>query len=119
MRAKQLRQGILIGVLLLVASWLLSLIWGLAGKARVAVEEAHNAQSQYQTLEERKAMLEANLALLGTKRGQDAAIRTAFGVARPGEEVIVVVPPVPATTTLTLLWWQKDIKLVVLKFYRS
>ena len=107
MRAKQLRQGILIGVLLLVASWLLSLIWGLAGKARVAVEEAHNAQSQYQTLEERKAMLEANLALLSTARGQDAAIRTAFGVARPGEEVIVVVPPVPATTTPPLPWWQK------------
>ena len=107
MRTKQLRQGILIGVLLLVAFWLLSLTWGLAGKARVAVEEAHNAQSQYQALEERKAMLEANLAALETGRGQDAAIRTAFGVARPGEEVIVVVPPVLATTTPPLSWWQK------------
>ena len=70
MHAKQLRQGILIGVLLLVAFWLLSLIWGLAGKARVAVEEAHTVERQYQALEERKAVLEANLAALSTARGQ-------------------------------------------------
>ena len=107
MHAKQLRQGILIGVLLLVAFWLLSLIWGLAGKARVAVEEAHTVERQYQALEERKAVLEANLAALSTARGQDAAMRAAFGVARPGEEVIVVVPPVPATTTPPASWWQK------------
>ncbi len=107
MRAKQLRQGFFAGVLLLVAFWLMSLIWGLVGKARIAVVEAHNAQRQYQALEERRVILEENLATLSTPRGQDAAIRTAFGVARPGEEVIVVVPPVLATTTLSLPWWQK------------
>lgn len=107
MRARQLRQGILIGILLLVIFWLLSLIWGLAGKARVAVNEAHNVERQYQTLEERKVSLEANLSALKTERGQDSAIRTTFGVARPGEEVVVVVPPVPATTTTPLSWWQK------------
>ena len=58
-------------------------------------------------LEERKTSLEANLAALETARGKDAAIRTAFGVARPGEEIIVVVPPSPATTTPPLSWWQK------------
>jgi cell division protein FtsB len=67
-------------------------------------------QRQYQTLEERKAILEANLAVLDTKRGQDAAIRTAFGVARPGEEVIVVVPPVSTATTTALSWWQKILR---------
>ncbi len=107
MRAKQWRQGLLIGFLLLVAFWLLSLIWGLVGKAQIAVQEAHNAERQYQALEERKATLAANLAALATGRGQDAAIRTAFGVARPGEEVIVVVPPVAATATPPLSWWQK------------
>ena len=107
MRARQLRQGILISVLLLVVFWLLSLIWGLAGKAWIAVNEAHNVERQYQTLEERKASLEANLSALKTERGQDAAIRTTFGVARPGEEVVVVVPPTPATTTTPLSWWQK------------
>lgn len=52
-------------------------------------------------------MLEANLAALRSERGQDAAIRTAFGVARPGEEVIVVVPPEMKAPTTTQTWWQK------------
>lgn len=107
MRAKQWRQGFLIGVLLLAAFWLLYLIWGLAGKAHIAVTQANDVKWQYQALEKRKATLEANMAALGTDRGKDAAIRTAFGVARPGEEVIVVVPPTPATTTPPLSWWEK------------
>lgn len=107
MHAKEWRQGIIVSILLLISFGLISLIWGLVGKTRIAVKEAHNAQRQYQMLEERKAALETNLAALETARGQDAAIRTAFGVARPGEEVIVVVPPTPATTTPELSWWQK------------
>jgi cell division protein FtsB len=107
MHAKQLRQGFLIGILLLVIFWLLSLIWGLAGKANIAVSQAHEAKWQYQALEERKAMLEANLAALATERGKDTSIRTAFGVARPGEEVIVVVPPDPKTPTSSPSWWQQ------------
>ncbi len=107
MRAKQWREGFIIGILLLVALWLLYLISGLVGKARVAVTEANDARRQYQALEERKATLEANVDLLETARGKDAAIRTAFGVARPGEEVIVVVPPATATPTSTPPWWQK------------
>ncbi len=107
MRAKQWRQGILIGVLLLVSFWLMSLIWGLSGKAHIAVSQAHEAEMQYQALEERKTALAATLAALATERGQDAAIRTAFGVARPGEEVIVVVPPATATPTTMPSWWQR------------
>ena len=107
MRAKQLRQGILIGVLLFAAFWLVSLIWGLVGKAQIAVLQANNAKRQYQTLEERRTALEANLSALETERGRDAAIRTTFGVARPGEEVIVVVPPATSTPTTTPSWWQK------------
>ncbi|MHB8710024.1 MAG: hypothetical protein ACYC6X_00520 [Minisyncoccota bacterium] len=107
MRAKQWREGVLIGFLLLAAFWFLSLIWGLVGKTVVAVGEARSVERQYQALEERKAILSANLAALGTDRGEDAAIRTAFGVARPGEEVIVVVPPVATTSPPSLSWWQK------------
>ena len=107
MRAKEWQQGILIGILLLVAFWLVSLIWGLAGKTHIAVSQANDARQQYQALDARRASLEANLAALATSRGQDAAIRTAFGVARPGEEVIVVVPPTAATATPSLTWWQK------------
>ncbi len=107
MRAKEWRQGVVIGILLLVAFWLVTLIYGLAGKAQVAVSQANEAKAQYQSLEARKAILEANLAALGTARGKDAAIRTAFGVARPGEEVIVVVPPATSTPTATPTWWEK------------
>ena len=107
MRAKQWRQGLLIGFLLPVAFWLSSLIWGLVGKTQIAVDEAHKAQRQYQALKERKAALEANVAALETVRGRDSAIRTSFGVARPGEEVIVVVPPAATTPAPPLSWWQK------------
>lgn len=107
MRAKQLRQGILIGVTVLVACWLLSLIWGLIGKAQIAVGEAHDVQLQYKELEARKQALEANLSTLATDRGLDAVIRTTFGVAKPGEEVIVVVPPSTTTPVSTPSWWQR------------
>ena len=107
MRAPQFRQGVFAGAFLLVALGLSSLIWGLVGKARIAIEEAHTVERQYKALEERKAALVANLATLATERGEDAAIRTAFGVARPGEEVIIVVPPATATPTSTPPWWEK------------
>jgi cell division protein FtsB len=107
MRAKDLRQGILLGVLAVAALWLGSLIWGLAGKAHVALSQEREAKHEYQSLEGRKQTLEANLAELDTPRGQDAAIRTAFGVAKPGEEVIVVVPRASTTATSTKPWWGK------------
>ena len=98
----------MIGVLLLIAVWLSSLIYGLAGKAQIAINEARDAKRQYQALEARKQALEANLSALATPRGQDAVIRTTFGVARPGEEVIVVVPLATTTATPTpASWWQK------------
>jgi len=106
MRAKQLRRGILIGVLLLVAFWLLSLMWRLAGKVQIAVSQADDAKRQYQAIEERKVALEASIAALSTERGRDAAIRTSFGVAKPGEEVIVVVPSATTAPTTTPSWWQ-------------
>ena len=107
MRTAEWQRGILIGVLLVVIAWLISLIVGLAGKAQIAISQANDSKRQYQSLETRKASLSANLAALATERGQDAAIRTAFGVARPGEEVIVVVPPTSTAPTSTAPWWQR------------
>ena len=97
----------MLGVLLLVGLWLVSSIWGIAGKARIAVSEAEQARGQYASLEERKAKLAANLAELDTSRGKDAAIRTTFGVAKAGEEVIVVVPPAPSPSPSRLPWWRR------------
>ena len=107
MHVKQVRQGIVIGVLLVVVFWLGSLIWGLLWKAEIAVTQANETRKQYESLEARKATLQANLAALATPRGADAAIRTAFGVARPGEEVIVVVPPSTTTPPVVPPWWQQ------------
>ncbi len=107
MRGRSVRQGAITGGLLLVALWLGGLIWGLASKAEIAMKEAREVQEQYEVLEVRKEKLQANVAALETDLGKDTAIRTAFGVARPGEEVIVVVPPAPATTTPEKSWWDK------------
>ncbi len=107
MHANQWRKGILVGLLLLVSFWLLSLIWGLAGKARIAISQAREVEHQYRSFEGRKIALTESLAALATERGQDAAIRTAFGVARPGEEVIVVVPPMAPVATSTRSLWEK------------
>ncbi len=107
MRANQWKKGVIVGILALMSAWLMALIWGLVDKTELAVSEAHRVEQQFSTLEGRKAVLEGNMAALGTARGQDTAIRTSFGVARPGEEVIIVVPPAVATTTPQLTWWQK------------
>ena len=107
MRGKQLRQGIILGILALLALWLVSLIWGLSGKARIAISQANDARRQYEALETRKETLQANVEALSTPRGNDAAIRTAFGVARPGEEVIVVVPPASSTPPARKPWWRR------------
>ena len=107
MRTKEWKKGVIAGFLMLVAFWLGSLIWGLAGKAQIAITQANEVKRQYAMIEARKATLEANLATLRTEHGRDAAIRTSFGVARPGEEVIVVVPPAATTPTATPSWWQR------------
>ena len=107
MRAKEFRQGVMIAGLLLVALWLGSLIWSLGEKARVAITEADNTKAQFQNLEARKDKLESDITAFNTPRGQDAAIREAFGVAKSGEEVIVVVPPAEASSSPPESWWQK------------
>jgi cell division protein FtsB len=99
------RQVLISVALAASALWLGSLIWNLGSKAQLAWQQAHDTKSEYQQLEARKATLQANLDALQTPRGQDAAVREAFGVARPGEEVIVVVPPVATSTPVKPPWW--------------
>ena len=96
-----------LGLLLLCSAWLGYLIWSLSQKAVIAWNEEHLAKAQYASLEARRKVLEARLQALQTPRGQDAAIREAFGVAKLGEEVIVVLPQPVATSTPERSWWQK------------
>jgi len=107
-RMHPLRQGVIIAVLVLVIFWFSSLILGLVGKAQFAWNTAHETEIQSATLQKREHTLQANIATLATPRGRDAAIRTAFGVARPGEQVIIVVPPQHSSATLTTTpWWHR------------
>lgn len=94
---KYIRQGILIGIFILVMVWLGSLIVGLFSKAQIAWETAQHTQHEAQVLKHRANILEQNMHTLDTARGYSASVRTAFGVARPGESVIIVVPPVTTT----------------------
>jgi hypothetical protein len=107
MRGTELKHGLIVGVEILASLWLLSLIWGLVGKTQLAITQAADERRQYEELEARKSALTASIAAYKTPEGQDAAIRTAFGVARPGEEVIVVVPPATVTPTSTPSFWEK------------
>lgn len=107
MRARDVRQAVVVGALLVVSIWLASLIWGLVGKAGIAIQQEQDAKRQYQELEARKSVLASNIAALDTARGQDQAIREAFGVAKPGEEVIVVVPPASTTPSAKKSWWAR------------
>lgn len=87
--------------------WMLWLIWGLIGKEEIARKAAATAHTQLTSLEDRKATIQGDLDTLSTPRGKDAAIRTAFGVAKPGEEVIIVVPAATSAPTSTpQTWWQ-------------
>src|SRR3989344_5970415 len=107
MHTKQLRRGVLVGALVLVAFWLMSLIWGLAEKARVAVGQEAEVRHEFEGLEVRRHTLEANLAELDTPRGKDEAIRTAFGVAKAGEELFVEVPRPASSAHSTPGFWQR------------
>lgn len=107
MQMKHWRRGLLIGVLLLVNVWLLSHIINLAEKARIAMSHAREVRAEYDALEKRTGDLRKDLADLATPRGKDAALRTAFGVARPGEELVVVVPPDAPAAPPQQSWWQK------------
>ena len=107
MRAHEWRQGLWIALLALVIVWLAYLIWGLSGKVAVALQEEREVRAQHSALLLRREALEADVEELKTARGQDAAIREAFGVAKSGEEVIVLVPPTEATATPPLPWWKR------------
>jgi len=106
-RTKALRDAALCAFLALVAVWLGFKVYDLAGKADVAWQAAHEAQVEASSLAARESELNAHIAELKSPRGQDAAIRTAFDVAKPGEEVIIVVPPKAVQATSTPSFWQR------------
>jgi cell division protein FtsB len=103
----RMREYVIAALLALVIVWLVSLIFGIARKEEIARTTVAETKEELAQLEVRKETLQANIAELGTDRGQEASLRQTFGVAKPGEEVIIVVtekdlPPPPEVT-----WWAR------------
>ncbi len=87
--------------------WALSLVWDIAAKEERAREGVAGTKQEFAALASREATLKRDLDELATPRGQEAAMREALGVARPGEEVIIVVPPEEAPPPPPKKhWWQ-------------
>ncbi|MEA2701397.1 MAG: hypothetical protein QOE22_106 [Candidatus Parcubacteria bacterium] len=99
-------------VLALLIIWLLSLIWNIARKEEIARGTVRETQAELAQTKEREAILESNLAELGTDRGQEASLRQTFGVAKPGEEVIIVVPEKEVAAPPELPWWRKALDFI-------
>ena len=60
-------------------------------------------------LQDRKAALDAEIASLGTERGQEEEIRGKLGLAKPGESVTIItdVATSAPTTTPAESWWDR------------
>lgn len=71
----------------------------LSGKEHDARIKRLEAEREYRSIEERKEVLERDLHVLETPRGQEALVRSSFDVGKEGEEVIVVLDALPATST--------------------
>jgi cell division protein FtsB len=107
-----MREYAIAAILALIIIWLLSLIFGIARKEEIARSAVGETRAELELLRERETILEANLAELATDRGQEATLRQAFGVAKPGEEVIIVVPEKQMVPPPTLPWWRKALNLI-------
>jgi cell division protein FtsB len=104
---KRIGEYVITALLVLVILWLLWMIWGIARKEERARSAVADTRAELALLEERKAVLEGNLAELATERGKEATLRQTYGVAKPGEEVIIVVPPKEEPLAPHIPWWKR------------
>lgn len=65
--------------------------WGMYGKMADASIAEEGSERELAALETQKAAVTASLEELSTARGQEAALRERYGVARPGEGVMQIV----------------------------
>lgn len=106
-RKQEIGQYALAALLALAILWFSWLVFGIARKEEIARRAVADTKAELASLNERKTVLEANMAELSTERGQEATVRQTYGVARPGEEVIIVVPPEEEPMEVKLPWYKK------------
>lgn len=83
-------------------------VWEVYGKEYESRLLRQQAEREANDLREQKDTLTAHLERLKTDRGKEAALRSQYGVAREGEELIVIVEtqqPVPIQASSTMQQW--------------
>ena len=87
--------------MLALTVFVLFALWAVLGvfqKERDSKTLREEAELQLKDLEKREIALRARIASLETQRGQEAALRDAYGVGKEGEAMVQIVDK-PATST--------------------
>ena len=104
--------------MLALCIFILFALWAVIGvfqKERESQDLRKDAEAQLRELQKREIALKARIESLETERGQEAALRDAYGVGREGEGMVQIVDR-PATTSeqygeervswfQRLFWW--------------
>ncbi len=101
-----------LGVFILFSLWA---VIGVFQKERESRELREEAEVQVKELQKREAALKARIASLETARGQEEALRDAYGVGKEGEAMVQIVEKAATSTPETktenktwlqrLFWW--------------
>ena len=106
-QARKAGEYLLAGVLAIVLLVLVWAVWGIARKEEKARNAVEDRKAELAILQERKAVYEANVAELGSQRGQEGTLRQNHGMAKAGEEVIIVVQPKDDGLDPHLPWYKR------------
>lgn len=89
--------GLLVLGFLAIASLLGA--WRMYQRLAAATDAENASKAQLALVSAQEAQVQSDIAELDTPRGQEAALRERYGVAKPGEGVIQVVHTTQATST--------------------
>ncbi|MGC9602718.1 MAG: hypothetical protein ABSE76_03195 [Minisyncoccia bacterium] len=86
--------------------------WGMYGKFAEAAGDNAIAEQNVSQLTAEEAQMSAKVSVLSSERGQEAALRQAYGVALPGEGEIQIIhenssstpPQTPSQSIFSRLW---------------
>ena len=102
-----LREIGVIAFLCLAVFWLSLLVWSIFQKQQVARMTVERTRAELAALEARKETLSATVGSFNSERGREASLRTTYGVAKPGEDVIIVVPKKELPPPPVQTFWEK------------
>lgn len=106
-------------IILLVAivAFLSRAAWNSFAGYKATVRARSAAEAQAGGLEEQKARLEQNAALIGSARATEQEIREKLRMAKPGEEVIMMVDDSAGQESDIVLngvpWWRRFVNWVI------